>query len=124
MKRSTLEQKFATLLDERKIPYEEQEYFAPPRKYRADFVITMGRKKILVETHGIVWGGKGGHGSGVGIQRDAHKALLAHQKGYEWLVATNGGEADITVVADYLKSLWKKHKAKAKKKPSNVLHNN
>ncbi len=60
---------------------ETEVVFAPPRKYRADYLFRAAR--VIVEKNGAIWrGGAGGHSSGRGILRDYEKSNLAQLLGY------------------------------------------
>ena len=114
-KRSNLEERFANLLDKYKVPYEEQHYFAPPRKWRGDFLVVIGRRKYLIEVQGVVFGSRGnrgGHQTVTGLRNDCAKNLAAVKNHYIYLTCTNGGECSIEVMAEFIRDLWKKHKRK------------
>lgn len=64
---------------------ETEVVFAPPRKYRADYVFRDA--KVIVEKNGGIWT-KGGHSSGRGILRDYAKSNLAQLEGWTYLVYT------------------------------------
>jgi hypothetical protein len=74
----------------------EAEYCAiPGRKLRWDFAWPR-RGRILVEIQGGIWA-KGGHTSGVGVNRDTEKANIATLAGWHILSVTsnqiNSGQA-------------------------------
>ena len=77
------------------LPVPETEVvFAPPRKFRADYLFRSA--KVIVEKNGAVWM-KGGHSSGKGIMRDYEKSNLAQLLGWRLFSFTpqqlNSGEA-------------------------------
>ena len=78
---SALEERFAGLVVRYGMPEPVREYvYAPPRKFRSDFCWLDAR--LLVELEGGVWGGKSGHNSGVGIERDCERSRLASRNGF------------------------------------------
>ncbi len=54
--------------------------FAPPRRWRFDFVLA---GKIAVEIEGGVWMAKSGHRSAKGVMRDMEKQNAANSLGYK-----------------------------------------
>jgi len=63
------------------MPEPVREYrFAPPRKFRADFAYP--EQKILIEVQGGIYV-KGGHSTGVGLERDYEKLNLAQLNGFK-----------------------------------------
>lgn len=68
------------------LPMPETEVvFAPPRKFRADYLFRAA--KVIVEQNGGIWT-KGGHSSGRGILRDYEKANLAQREGFKYFSYT------------------------------------
>lgn len=78
-------ERLALLLRAHRIPFEREFIFAPPRKYRADFVLPSKAKgTVLLEVEGGVWlQGGGGHQRGKGFTKDVRKYELAREKGYQ-----------------------------------------
>lgn len=66
-----------------RIPFERQVVFAPPRKYRADFVVD----DIIIEVEGGTFI-EGRHSRGAGFEADCEKQALAVLAGYRYLRAT------------------------------------
>ena len=64
---------------------ETEVLFAPPRKYRADYLFRQA--KVIVEQNGGIWK-KGAHSSGKGLLRDFAKSNLAQQLGFRYFVFT------------------------------------
>ena len=64
---------------------ETEVVFAPPRKFRADYLFRAAR--VIVERNGGIWR-KGGHSSGVGLLRDYAKLNLAQVEGWRYLIYT------------------------------------
>jgi len=88
-KKQHLEEMFAAQLDERGVPYERELMLIPGRRFRWDFVVPMAG--LAIEVNGGTWmGGRGGHSSGSGIQRDYEKANLATE--YGWAVILLSGD--------------------------------
>ena len=88
-KKQHLEEMFAAQLDERGVPYERELMLIPGRRFRWDFVVPMAG--LAIEVNGGTWmGGRGGHSSGKGIQRDYEKANLATE--YGWAVILLSGD--------------------------------
>ena len=63
-----------------KIKFEQEFYFHPERKWRADFHLI--DKKILVEVEGGIWSG-GRHTRGKGYLRDLEKYNAATMMGFQ-----------------------------------------
>lgn len=61
--------------------------FAPPRRWRADFLFEEPRK-LIVEVQGGLWGGTGRHSRMEGATNDARKAAVAQMMGYRVLYIT------------------------------------
>lgn len=74
---SLLELVLATDLERIGIPHEREYRFAPPRKWRADFLLP---GKVLVEVEGGAWDGR--HTRGGGFIKDAEKYAAAARLGY------------------------------------------
>ena len=70
----------ATQLKALKIEFEQEFYFHPKRKWRADFHLV--GKKILVEVEGGIWSG-GRHTRGKGYIGDMDKYNSATMMGYQ-----------------------------------------
>ena len=70
----------ATKLKALKIEFEQEFYFHPKRKWRADFHLV--GKKILVEVEGGIWSG-GRHTRGKGYIGDMDKYNSATMMGYQ-----------------------------------------
>ena len=74
------------------IPYEREVVFAPPRKFRADFILDHcghGHSfgdccRFLIEVDGGTWS-TSRHTTGTGFQRDAEKLNRAAELGYRVL---------------------------------------
>jgi hypothetical protein len=89
---------FLLLLRAHGLPAPETEVvFAPPRKYRADYLWRAAR--VIVEQNGGVWT-IGGHSSGRGILRDYAKSNLAQLEGWMYLVYTPQQLRDGRALAD------------------------
>ena len=74
------EAKLARELKTLKIDFEQEFYFHPDRKWRADFHLI--GKKILVEVEGGIWNG-GRHTRGKGYLGDIEKYNAATMMGYQ-----------------------------------------
>lgn len=74
------EAKLARELKTLKIKFEQEFYFHPDRKWRADFHLI--DKKILVEVEGGIWSG-GRHTRGKGYLRDLEKYNAATMMGFQ-----------------------------------------
>lgn len=74
------EAKLARELKALKIDFEQEFYFHPDRKWRADFHLI--GKKILVEVEGGIWSG-GRHTRGKGYIGDIEKYNAATMMGYQ-----------------------------------------
>ena len=74
------EAKLARELKTLKIKFEQEFYFHPERKWRADFHLI--DKKILVEVEGGIWSG-GRHIRGKGYLRDLEKYNAATMMGFQ-----------------------------------------
>lgn len=74
------EAKLARELKTLKIKFEQEFYFHPKRKWRADFHLI--DKKILVEVEGGIWSG-GRHTRGKGYLRDLEKYNAATMMGFQ-----------------------------------------
>ena len=74
------EAKLARELKTLKIKFEQEFYFHPERKWRADFHLI--DKKILVEVEGGIWSG-GSHTRGKGYLRDLEKYNAATMMGFQ-----------------------------------------
>jgi len=75
---SQLEDLFEFQLKAMKIAYRKQQQLAKPRKYSWDFVVG----DLAIEINGQTFQ-KGGHSSGIGIQRDYDKAYTALLHGWK-----------------------------------------
>lgn len=85
--RSRLEATFLLQIKAAGLPLPEQEVvFAPPRKWRFDFLYP--DRKLAVELQGGTWIG-GGHSTGQGYQRDCEKANEAALRGIHVLRFTS-----------------------------------
>lgn len=62
------------------IDFDREVVFAPPRKFRFDFVLKTP-KRLAIEVDGGNWNG-GRHGHGLGVERDYEKLNLAVSMGY------------------------------------------
>ena len=74
------EAKLARELKTLKIKFEQEFYFHPERKWRADFHLV--GKKILVEVEGAIWSG-GRHTRGKGYIGDMEKYNAATMMGFQ-----------------------------------------
>lgn len=74
------EAKLARELKTLKIKFEQEFYFHPDRKWRADFHLI--DKKILVEIEGGIWSG-GRHTRGIGYLGDMEKYNAATMMGFQ-----------------------------------------
>ena len=81
---SDLESLFEFQLRAMKIAYRKQVRLCPPRKYSWDFIVA----DIAIEVNGQTWV-KGGHSSGLGIQRDYDKAYECLKAGFRPLSLTS-----------------------------------
>jgi very-short-patch-repair endonuclease len=61
--------------------------FAPPRRWRADF-LWEEPQKLVVEVMGGLWGGQGRHSRMDGFSRDAEKSAMAQLLGYTVIYVT------------------------------------
>ena len=86
--RSTAEDTLAAQLSQAGIPYEREYRFAPPRRWRADFVVIDWRHHVplLVEVEGGSY--TGGHRRGRAYELDTEKASVAAILGYRVIRAT------------------------------------
>lgn len=90
---SDAEEAFAFALRAVGIPFERGVAFAPPRRWRADFVIRPPRcpvrkhAPVLVEVDGGSWTG-GRHTTGTGFERDCLKLAEAVILGYRVIRVT------------------------------------
>ena len=89
--RTELEDEFAAQLDLARIEYEREYAAIPGRKFKWDFhfgrdswVIGLPSSPILLEIQGGIWI-KGGHSTGIGIERDMEKLNLATINGFRVL---------------------------------------
>ncbi len=73
------------LLKAHRIPYEREFQFAPPRRWKADFVLpSIADPRVLVECEGLVWQGKGGrHQRAKGFAEDVRKYEAARALGLQ-----------------------------------------
>lgn len=99
MSKSDLERAFLTLCKQEGLPTPETEVrFAPPRRWRADFL--WGKQMLIVEVHGGTWN-RGGHVRGKQFASDCDKANEAQLLGYTYLTFTTDhvydGRATATV---------------------------
>lgn len=76
---------FAAELDAEGITYLRETKAIFGRKYRFDFYIHGKKRSLLIELQGGTFMRKGGHNTGVGIQRDCEKSNLATLAGYDIL---------------------------------------
>jgi very-short-patch-repair endonuclease len=86
---SDAEEALAFQLRALKITFNREVQFAPPRKWRADFMVT-GRSlvsPILIEVDGGTWAG-GRHTTGAGFAADCEKLNEATLLGYRVLRVT------------------------------------
>ena len=108
---SDAERSLAWQLDAVKIPYRREVVFAPPRRFRADFVVqpmcildghdhAAQEAPLLIEIDGGTWTG-GRHVTGQGHAADAEKRNAAVLLGYRPLTFTpeqvESGEALATI---------------------------
>lgn len=82
---------FEATLENAGLPIGEREVqFAPPRRWRADYLYPT--EKVIVELHGGIWS-KGGHVRGLQFMKDREKVLAAQLLGYLVVeVGTNHAE--------------------------------
>lgn len=92
---SNAELLLATQLEQAGIPFEREFRFAPPRRWRADFLVgepgfVKGHwvNKYLVEIDGGAWLPKGRHTTGSGVEADAEKQSAAAILGYRVIRVT------------------------------------
>ena len=96
---------FAAELDANGIAYEREVRAIPSRKFAYDFYINRKHfddAELLIEIQGGTFMRKGGHNTGVGIQRDCEKSNLATLAGYDILHFTTQDVEDGTAL-DHVK---------------------
>ena len=81
---SALEDALALQLRAARIKFEREVRFAPPRRFRLDFVLP---HRLAIEVQGGVWT-RGAHSRGAGQAIDAEKGYLALLNGYRILYLT------------------------------------
>lgn len=86
-KRSHLELLAKTLLEELKVPFEEEYRFDLNRKWRLDFAFPQW--KIAIEVEGGVWSG-GRHTRGIGYEKDCEKYNALAMQGWMLYRFTGG----------------------------------
>lgn len=86
---SALEEQFALQLRALEIPFAREYRFAPPRKWRLDFIFQNAKSKLAVEIDGGEWV-TGRHNRGVGITSDCTKYAEAMLLGWRILRVTGG----------------------------------
>ena len=96
---SRLEEAFALQLRAYKIPYEREKRFAPPRRFRFDFLVG----KLAIELQGGVYS-QGAHSRGKGQERDFEKNYLALLEGYKVLYVS-GDQVRSGEAIEWVKSL-------------------
>ena len=81
------------------IPFEREFQFAPPRRWRFDFIVWRGlpRAPVAVEVEGGTWVG-GRHGTGTGMAKDCEKYSEAAILGWRVLRATTNQVRDGTAL--------------------------
>ena len=84
---STAELLLSVQLEQADIEFQREYRFAPPRRWRADFMVPYGNAEILIEIDG---GGyvAGRHSRGAGMEKDAEKQSAAAILGYRVIRAT------------------------------------
>ncbi len=89
---SQAETLLAVQLEQAAIPFEREYRFAPPRRWRADFLVYRSRHwpmrgRVLIEVDG---GGfvAGRHSRGLGMEHDCEKASAAAIRGYRVIRVT------------------------------------
>jgi very-short-patch-repair endonuclease len=95
---SPAEQLLAVQLEQAGIPYEQEYRFAPPRRWRADFVVdhpnvNSGIRSVLVEIDGGAFIA-GRHSRGTGVEKDAEKQSAAAILGYRVIRVTPAQDND------------------------------
>ena len=71
-----------------KIPFAREIEFAPPRLFRADFIISRGDgARLIVEVQGGSWS-RGRHARGGGMAEDGEKSAHAAIAGFFWMAVT------------------------------------
>jgi len=83
---SLAEQTLAVQLEQQGIPFEREFRFAPPRRWRADFLIQV-LPELLVEIDGGAFVA-GRHSRGQGVEADAEKQSAAAILGYRVIRCT------------------------------------
>lgn len=73
----------AQQLDAYKIKYQREFVFAPPRRWRFDFVLGLEHGTIAIEVDGGTWQPKSRHGHGRGYERDCEKFNAAVSMGWK-----------------------------------------
>ena len=88
MSRKSMHEEEMWLWLEREQPGEwmREHRFHPTRRWRFDFAKV--HEKLAIEIDGIVWGGRGGHQTGVGMTRDRIKDAEAMVLGWRILRIT------------------------------------
>lgn len=100
---SSLERAFLTLLKYENLPLPEtQVRFAPPRRWKADFLWPDHR--LIVEVHGGTWTG-GGHVRGKQFESDCEKANTAQLLGFTYLAFTTDMVHDGRAIATVKEAL-------------------
>jgi hypothetical protein len=99
MQVSRLEEAFAMQLRAYKIPFSREVRFAPPRKFRFDFLVG----KLAIEVMGGVYS-QGAHSRGKGQERDFEKNYLALCGGYR-ILYVSGDQVRSGEAIEWVKSL-------------------
>jgi hypothetical protein len=99
------EEALAAQLEADGYSFEREVRFAPPRRWRLDFVVERGcslggssRPRLAIEVQGGVWVG-GSHSRGAGQERDCEKAMAAALAGYVVVPVTTRQAKDGTAMA-------------------------
>lgn len=117
--RSRLEATFLLQIKAAGLPLPEQEVvFAPPRKWRFDFLYP--DRKLAIELQGGTWIG-GGHSTGQGYQRDCEKANEAALRGIHVLRFTSSDVMTGAALKTLERALGLGSPAKAQTGPETAL---
>lgn len=78
-------ERLALLLRAHRIPFEREFLFAPPRRWKSDFVLPSKAKPlVLLECEGLIWQGAGGrHQRAKGFAADVRKYEAARALGLQ-----------------------------------------
>lgn len=95
-KSTPLEDLLLSQIREEGLPEPEREIcLIPGRKFRFDFCFE--KERLTVEVQGGTWV-KGGHSSGVGIQKDCEKTILAQLGGWKVFPVTSNQIKDRSAI--------------------------